>query len=271
MATTGVEPAPLEPLATNGPVSPWSFNLTPYAWLTGVTGNYTVGPKSKSVDVNFIDIAQNLSSIPVALMGRAEAHRHRLGFHLEGVYLDLTFTEKTGQRGSVGVRLSSHYGDMFRLAGPSVAEQIAQVDKSPPNRLDLYVGGRTFWLTNTLDPRRLGGVSADATLTTPVIGGRFGVDFGPDWFLMADGNVGGFGADQVSFTGSLQGMVDYRFNLAAVPTAARYHTARLAGGNRHQVEWAIFGDNGVVVKPAWMLSVNHRHTMRGDRPPVSSF
>lgn len=92
MAVTpaGVQPEPLESLADASPASPWSFNLTPYVWLTGVTGNYTVGPKSKSVDVNFIDIAQNLSSFPVAFMGRAEAHWQRLGFYMEGIYSDLT-------------------------------------------------------------------------------------------------------------------------------------------------------------------------------------
>ena len=100
------------------------------------------------------------------------------------------------------------------------------------------MGGRTFWITNTLDPQRLGSVSAGATLTGPVIGGRFGVDFGPDWFLMADGNVGGFGADQVSFTGSVQGMVGYRFSLAALPTAVElgYRALRITTQPASRVE-----------------------------------
>lgn len=216
-------PAPNATLSTDT-VSPWSFNLTPYVWLPGVSGSYRARSKSKSVDVNFIDIADDLDSFPLAFMGRFEAHYERFGLYLDGVYANLNFKDRTGRFGVADVGLSTDlgimdYGVMYRLFGPSPADQANWEGKLLSNRLDVYVGGRTLWLTNTLDPKRLSEESASATLTAPIIGGRVGIDINPDWFVMADGNLGGFGADHVSFTGNLQGMVGYRFHMGDVPAS----------------------------------------------------
>jgi hypothetical protein len=212
--------------AAGGPTipdaSPWSFHLTGYAWLPGVTGNYQAGPLSRSVDVNFVDIAGKLSSVPLAFMGRFEAHYERFGFYLDGNYMDLDFKDKTGRRGFAEVGLSTQlglmdYGFMYRLFGPSPNDRSAWTGKSHSNLLDVYVAGRTLWLTNTLDPKRVNQQSSSVTVTAPLIGGRFGIDINPDWFVMADGNLGGFGADNVNFTGTLQGLVGYRFMMSDVP------------------------------------------------------
>lgn len=208
-------------------VNPWSFNLTPYLWLPGVTGSYRAGPKNKAVDVNFINIADNLDSFPLAFMGRFEAHYERFGFYLDGAYANLNFKDRTGPFGVAGVGLTTDlgimdYGFMYRLFGASPADRSNWQGKALSNRLDVYVGGRTLWLTNTLDPKRVNEQSASATLTAPIIGGRVGIDINPDWFVMADGNLGGFGADNVSFTGNLQGLVGYRFHMGELPASAEF-------------------------------------------------
>jgi hypothetical protein len=202
--------------------SPWSFNLTAYGWLPGVSGNYSAGPLSKSVDANFVDIVGKLNSVPLAFMGRFEAHYERFGFYLDGNYMDLDFQNKSGPQGLASVGLSTQlglmdYGVMYRLFGPSPADRSNWSGNTQPNRLDVYVAGRTLWLTNTLDPKRLRERSSSATLTAPLIGGRFGIDISPDWFVLADANLGGFGADNVSFTGTVQGMLGYRFLMGDVP------------------------------------------------------
>lgn len=257
-APTDADQAPLASIASAGPANPWSFNLTPYVWLTGVKGSYSVGPKSQSVDLNFIDIMDRVSNVPVAFMGHAAVHWERFGFFMEGVYSDLDFKGKSGPRGVIGAGLSSQlgimdYGVMYRLAGPSPAEDVSRTGKSLSNRLDVYVGGRTFWLTNTLDPKHLSSVSAGATLTAPLLGGRFAVEFGPDWFLMADGDVGGFGADQISFTGSVRGMVGYRFSLADVPTSVEfgYRALRVTTQPASQVETSTTLNGPFLGMTAW--------------------
>lgn len=223
LLTVGGASAEGPPVAASA-ADPWAFNLTMYAWLAGVNGTYRAGPISRSVDVSFIDIAGKLSNVPIAFMGRFEAHYERFGFYLDGNYMDLTFSNRRGPRGLTNIGLSTQlglmdYGLMYRLAGPAPSERSNWVGKKQPNRLDVYVGGRTFWLDNTLNPRNAPDVSTSATLTAPVFGGRFLFDITPDWFVMADGNLGGFGADNVDFTGVLQGLVAYRTSVFDVPAS----------------------------------------------------
>jgi hypothetical protein len=51
------------------------------------------------------------------------------------------------------------------------------------------------------------------------VGGRITVEFSPKWFASLDGSVGGFGLDNVSFTGSALGKVGYRTRLFGVPAS----------------------------------------------------
>jgi hypothetical protein len=169
-------------------------------------------------------LRKSLDSFPLAFMGRFEAHYERFGFYLDGVYTNLNFENKTGPRGIASVGLSTElgimdYGFIYRLFGPSPADHANWEGKALSNRLDVYVGGRTLWLTNTIDPARASQQSSSVTLTAPLMGGRIGIDITPDWFVVADGNIGGFGADNVSFTGGLQGLVGYRFNAWDLPAS----------------------------------------------------
>jgi hypothetical protein len=45
------------------------------------------------------------------------------------------------------------------------------------------------------------------------------VEFSPKWFASVDDSVGGFGVDNVSFTGSALGIVGYRTRLFGVPAS----------------------------------------------------
>jgi hypothetical protein len=214
-AATTAPPIPAE-------ADPWAFNLNLYTWLPGVDGKFSVGPLNRSVDKTFIDIVDASHSFPLGFMGRFEARYERFGLYLDGVWFDLDFKRKTGPRGFASVGLETEmgildYGVMYRVSGPP---DLANWNgTSGPNRLDLYAGARTIWLDNTLTPQRLRSVSASKTLTSPVIGGRVFVDFGRDWFVKIDGNIGGFGADNVDFTGGILGSLGYRTTLFDAPTA----------------------------------------------------
>ena len=54
-----------------------------------------------------------------------------------------------------------------------------------------------------------------------MIDGRIMAEFLPKWFLLLDGNAGGFGVDNVSFTGSALGAVGYRTILFVVPSTVQ--------------------------------------------------
>lgn len=112
------------------------------------------------------------------------------------------------------------YGVSYRLFGSPASEAIAHWDeKSRSNILDIYAGGRTIWLGNEVEFKGVGSASGSASFSSPVIGGRIVAEFLPKWFVLLDGNVGGFGVDNVNFTGSVLGAVGYRTSLFGVPSS----------------------------------------------------
>jgi len=202
--------------------NPWSFNLGTYLWLPNIDGNFSAGPFNKSSDFSFGDIVGKMRNFPMEFNGHFEAHYERLGFYLDGNYLGADFRPQLDQNISKGLstRLGiMEYGATYRLFGPSASERVAHWDeKSPSNILDIYAGGRTIWLGNEAE---FGGTSASSnvSITAPLVGGRIIVEFSPKWFASVDGSVGGFGVDNVSFTGSALGIVGYRTRLFGVPAS----------------------------------------------------
>jgi len=201
---------------------PWAFNLSTYLWLPSVYGDFTAGPFNKSADPSFINIMQKQRNFPMAFNGHFEAHYERLGFYLDGNYFGLDFRPLLDQGYSKGLstRLGiMEYGASYRLFGSSASERIAHWDeKSNSNILDIYAGGRTIWLGNEAE---FAGISAssNASVSVPLVGGRVIVDFSPKWYMTLDGSVGGFGVDNVSFSGSALGSVGYRSTLFDVPAS----------------------------------------------------
>ncbi|MFM8331082.1 MAG: hypothetical protein ACKN9T_05285 [Candidatus Methylumidiphilus sp.] len=200
----------------------WAFNLSLYTWLAGLNGNFSVGPLSQSVDVNFIDIVNKSRRPPLGVNGRIEANYDRFGVFLNGGYLSIRMSPamQNFSRGLDTDLGQMDYGLSYRLFGPAAAEAPNWQGKKQPNRLDVYVGGRTLLLENGIEirlPLRVVAPSASHSFTSPIIGGRFIVDFTPDIFMQADANGGGFGVDNVSFTGGITGLVGYKLSAFDIP------------------------------------------------------
>lgn len=201
---------------------PWAFNLTMYMWFPGVDGNFSAGPLGDSLSLSFIDIADKMSSFPMAFNGHFEAHYERLGFYLDGNYMGMDF-EPHFDRVSKGSSMElgiMDYGVSYRLFGSQASEYVTQwEERSRSNILDIYAGGRTIWLGTQVDIKNGDSASANTSSTAPVIGGRIAAEFLPKWFLLLDGNVGGFGADNVNLTWAALGAVGYRTSLFGVPSS----------------------------------------------------
>lgn len=215
--------APAEQAA---PKRPWGGNLSLYLWVAGIKGDLTAGTHSGSVDANFIDIFDKSKRPPLGFMGRSEIHYDRFGFYVDGNYMNIQLKPKFGAV-SEGIKTElglMDYGLMYRIYGAKASEMGDYQGKKRPNVLDVYAGARTIWLGNSVDfSGPFGRVQRTAetgkSFTVPVVGGRIVVDFTPNWFVLADANIGGFGADNVDFTGGLMGMLGYRTSLFGVPAA----------------------------------------------------
>jgi hypothetical protein len=224
-SVNGAETAPI-PTETATKASPWGFNLSTYLWTPGINGSFSAGSHTGSVDVNFIDIFNKSSRIPLGFMGRLEAHYEQFAFFVDGNYMNIQL-KPVADRISDGINSAMgimDYGLMYRAFGANVSEMPSYVGKKRPNVLDVYVGARTLWLDNSVSisgPFGFIGRSptSSKTFTSPIIGGRVIVDFTPSWFILADANIGGFGAQSVDFTGGLMGMVGYRTTFFDHPAA----------------------------------------------------
>lgn len=208
------------------PTSPWGFNLSSYLWTPGISGSFSAGQRNGSVDVNFIDIFNKSSRVPLGFMGRLEAHYDRFAFFVDGDYMNVQLKPvldrvSDGIHSEMGIM---DYGLMYRIFGAKAAEMPSYIGKKRPNVLDVYAGARSLWLGNSVDVSGPFGLiqrtpSTSRTFTSPIIGGRVIVDFTPSWFMLADVNIGGFGAQSVEFTGGMLGLVGYRTTFFDHPAA----------------------------------------------------
>ncbi|WP_156912768.1 hypothetical protein [Methylocaldum szegediense] len=60
------------------------------------------------------------------------------------------------------------------------------------------------------------------------------MEFSPEWFVLVDGNRGGFGVDDIDFARSILGLVGYRTTLFGMPASleAGYRALRLDSSRR---------------------------------------
>lgn len=208
------------------PPTPWGFNLSTYLWTPGLYGDFSSGQRTASVDVNFIDIFSKSSRVPLGFMGRLEAHYDRFALFVDGDYMNLQLKPVADRLGN-GINSVTgimDYGLMLRLFGAPASQARDLAGSKRPNILDVYAGARTLWLDNSVTFYGPFGFierspSASKALTSPLVGARFIVDFTPHWFLLADANIGGFGASHVQFTGGITGMAGYRTTVFDYPTS----------------------------------------------------
>lgn len=204
----------------------WGFNLTNYLWLPGSEGNMSVGANTKTVNANFVDIVEKSRRFPLGFNGHFEAHYDKLGFYLDGIYMNIKLKPRFdnisgGINSQTGIM---DYGLMYRVMGINAADVRQYHDKQRPMTLDVYAGARTIWMGNSLLLSTPHGLfqrtpKMNVSFTSPIIGGRVATDLTEKWFLMLDANVGGFGAQGVQLTSNLLGAVGYKTSLFDMPVS----------------------------------------------------
>lgn len=228
--------------------SHWGFNLTSYLWLSGTDINATIGSKNKSARGSFIDIADKSRRFPLGFSGRFEAHYDKFAFYLDGNYMNIKLRPKFDRLGE-GINSETgimDYGLMYRVLGANASEIQNYQGKQRPAMLDVYAGARTIWMGSSLTVSGPLGVvnrtsKTNTSFTSPVIGARAAYDLTPNWFVLADANIGGFGAQTVQLTSNLLGAVGYRTSIFNVPTSieagykALYYNVDKNGASAAQV------------------------------------
>lgn len=224
--------------------NPWSYTLTPYAWLTNINGSGTVANQTKNIDVTFVDLMRH-SEIPknlFELAGVFEARNGRFSIFTDVVYQKIGVAEDvSGSRtlsiNGIPIAVASGHLDasakfQMVIAELSAAYEIAKW-QSPVmpgvTALDFYAGGRLWWQQATVDlgadlgvaglgpfglSRSAGRViakSPDIDWVDPLVGVRLRHQFAPGQDVMLRGDVGGF---DVGSRFSWQAIGAYNFEFA---------------------------------------------------------
>ena len=186
--------------------SDWSFALSPYLWLPGVSTSTETGRGSVDVDTSASDA---IAALDFAFMGAAEARNGRWSLILDLVYSDLSSEADTplGQlwrNAKVDTRLTA----FTTYAGYRVFE-------NEQAAVDLLGGARFFSLDLdlSLEPGLVPARSLDLsdTWADPVLGARARYDFTEAWFATVLGDYGGFGGGS-NESWQLFASVGYQFN-----------------------------------------------------------
>src|SRR6478735_12135377 len=207
----------------------WTYRVTPYGWLTAITGTQTVRGRSVKVDASFIDIVEKSDSL-VALMGNVEARNGPFA-----IYGDLVWS-KTGVDGS-NVRSRTPAPGVSATIGTSVNLDVTmaiaevgaayEIARSGPVALDI-LGGARYWhqeadlsfnIAGAVDVGDLQVIGGRAFARTgsvdwldPLIGARVRYEVSPGHELFLRGDIGGFG---VGSKFSWQAIGGYLFDLGS--------------------------------------------------------
>ena len=138
----------------------WSMEITPYAWLSGIDADITVGDRTGSVDVKFDDLVDYVD-FAGGLLFTVEKNRWVGWF--QGDYMSLdSDKEKTDfdQLGTLETEmmiLEAAFG--YRFNNPLSKE----------GRVDVLVGGRYTKIENTFDTARGNTFERDNDLADPML------------------------------------------------------------------------------------------------------
>jgi hypothetical protein len=184
----------------------WEFQVTPYAWMSGLGGEIGTipGAPPAEVDLSFGDILEDLD---FAGMLMASARNGPWVVYLDTTYARTTSTEGLGGVVFDRVTIESETTTLAIAVGRTVAE-------TEQGSVDAYLGARAWWLENTFELRGVGGGSSQRTekanWVDPLIGMAGRAQVADRWTLFGALEVGGFGVGAQSEWSVLAGAT-YQF------------------------------------------------------------
>ena len=120
------------------------YSITPYGWLSGLSGTVGLGRVSSNVDLSAADV---IKSLKFGIMGTAEVHRGAWLLVADGIYASLGDARTFAIRGDTGgLDLTQHETIIQPMAGYTIGNEVAS--------LDILAGARYWNLSTTLDVDR---------------------------------------------------------------------------------------------------------------------
>jgi len=195
----------------------WTFNVTPYLWVTGQKGQVATLPPAApaDLDVSFSDVISNLD---MALMGLVEARNGRFGVFGEIFYVGVSADADTPGPFFSGADYEQD------LLGISIGLSYALMQSSD-HHLDAVLGVRFWDLDNELElgagilPARK--LSEHERWHDPFIGLKGRVNLNENWYLSGWGVAAVAGDSDSSW--DLFGGIGYEYSDSFSLTAGYRH------------------------------------------------
>lgn len=224
-------PAPMVSSGEKKPATPaqdkWEFELLPYLWMAGLSGDVTVKGNQANISMSFGDIWDNLK---FGAQLHMEAKKDKWGLFLDTTYMNLDTSidgarYRTGPDGRLQVEkyLDAdisfdewliEFGGTYQLAKIPLGQ-----DKGGMMYLDLLGGGRYWYLSTDIDVGLIvednGNVvsrsispSGSKQWIDPFIGLRTRFQLTKNLMMAFRGDVGGFSVGS-KFTWNASGYIGY--------------------------------------------------------------
>jgi hypothetical protein len=167
----------------------WQFRVTPYAWLSGLSGDIGTIPglPSGSVDLSFGDI---LDDLDFAGMLMASARNGPWVVYLDTTYVRTSSTETLGGVVFDNVMIDSDTTTLALAVGRTLSQ-------TSQGYVDAYVGARAWWLDNQFTLTGVGGGVSSRTekadWINPLLGVTGRYELSDQWSFFGALEAGGFG------------------------------------------------------------------------------
>lgn len=173
------------PCPTPSPES-WHYSVTPYMWLTSISGDVAARGREAHVDVGVGKIIEKLNWLTEF---HAEARKNRFGFYVDPTYVKLSVGGSAqSNSASVGFReWLVDFAGTYRLFEAPVGDGGSQ-------SVDFIAGGRFWSMKTDVTVQNVGSGSATKNWVDPIVGLRYTADLSRNWSVVAQGDIGGFGA-----------------------------------------------------------------------------
>ncbi|MFO7649150.1 hypothetical protein [Halomonas sp. 3H] len=191
----------------------WRFQLTPYAWMAGLSGDVRplAGAPTVSTSRSFGEVLDDLEGA-FFLTGSARHDR----WVLLGDLTWASLSQESALAPGIVVEGRLRQRSVTALAG-------YQVVSEPEHRLDLLAGARAWRIEAEVGVPALGLAARDTERwVDPVLAARLRSAWSPAWSTLLHADVGGFGVGS-----------DSTWQLVATANLAVSETLHLSAGYRH--------------------------------------
>lgn len=193
----------------------WNFSIAPYMWAVSMDGKVTVGDHSASSSMSFSDIMKNLQ---VGGLTHMEARKGKLGVFVDPIYLkmkqDMTLRAVSAAGALPPTRDVTATIETWLVEFGFIYQagrwRLDDKDGGRSASLDIYAGGRYWYMHNSLDTTGPANPTVNVDFTDPMIGLSFNTDLTERTVLNLRSDIGGFGAGS-DFSWSAAAMFGYRF------------------------------------------------------------